>query len=64
MRASTFLIISGLIWTLGAVGIIETDGNLWDGILFAALGLGIMGCGVLMLRGEQPKRPVDNPTLW
>jgi len=62
MKSSTFLIFTGLLLTFGAVGGIEQDGPLLEGILLAILGLSTMACGVLMLKVTE--RPVDNPTLW
>ena len=62
MKSSTFLIVTGLLLTFGAVGGIENDAPLAEGILLAIVGIATMGCGVLMLKVTE--RPVDNPTLW
>ena len=62
MKASTFLIFTGLLLTMAAVGGIETGGPILDCVLVAILGLSTMACGVLMLKVTE--RPVDNPTLW
>ena len=51
MRASTFLMAVGFMLTFGAVGGIEQEtATLLDGTLLAVIGLGIMACGVTMLR--------------
>jgi hypothetical protein len=47
---SIFMIVVGFLLTFGAVGGIENDGPLLDGMLIALVGLGIMGCGVLALK--------------
>jgi hypothetical protein len=52
MRAYAFLIAVGFFLTFGAVGGMETDGPLLDCLLIGLLGLGIAGCGVLMMRQE------------
>jgi hypothetical protein len=60
MKSAMFMFITGLLVTLGAVGGIENDGPLLDGVLIALVGLAIMGCGTIKLKREQL---VDNPTL-
>jgi len=64
MKASTFLLFTGFMLTLGAVGGIENNGPLLDCLLVAVLGLATMGCGALMLRQQEADRPANNPTLW
>ena len=48
--AVNFLIFAGLFLTFGAVGGIENDGPLLEGLLLALLGLATMGCGVLGMK--------------
>jgi len=62
MKTSGFLIATGFLLTMAAVGGIETGGPVLDCVLVAIVGLSIMACGVLMLKVTE--RPVDNPTLW
>jgi hypothetical protein len=62
MKSATFLLAVGFLLTFGAVGGIENDGPLVDCLIVAFVGLGIMGCGALML--NRAERPVDNPSLW
>jgi hypothetical protein len=50
MKSAMFLVITGLLLTLGAVGGLENDGPLLDCTLVAVLGLAVMGCGSLMIR--------------
>jgi hypothetical protein len=69
MKASTFLIMFGFLFTFGAVGGIEyaaDDWSLLSAMFLALLGLSISYCGVLMakVRGDFEDRTVDNPTLW
>jgi len=45
-----FLIAVGFLVTLGAVGGIENDAPLLDCLIVAAVGLGLMGCGVLGMK--------------
>jgi hypothetical protein len=49
-KQSIFMIAVGFLLTFGAVGGIENDAPLLDGMLIALVGLGIMGCGVLALK--------------
>jgi hypothetical protein len=49
-KPAIFLIAVGFLLTFGAVGGIENDAPLLDGLLIALVGLGIMGCGVLALK--------------
>jgi len=49
-KQSIFMIAVGFLLTFGAVGGIENDGPLLDGMIIALVGLGIMGCGVLALK--------------
>lgn len=44
-----FLLIVGFLLTFGAVGAIENDAPLADGLLLAIVGLATMYCGVLGL---------------
>ena len=62
MKSGIFCFTVGLLLTFGAVGGIENDGPLLDCLIVAFVGLGIMGCGALML--NRAERPVDNPTIW
>ena len=61
MKSAMFMFVTGLLVTFGAVGGIENDGPLVDGIIVALVGLAIMGCGAIKLKRDQL---VDNPTLW
>lgn len=45
-----FMMVVGFLMTFGAVGGIENDAPLLDGIIIALVGLGIMGCGVLAMK--------------
>ena len=47
---SIFMIVVGFLLTFGAVGGIENDGPLLDGMIIALVGLAIMGCGVLAMK--------------
>jgi hypothetical protein len=47
---SNFLMVVGFFLTFGAVGGIENDGPLFEGLVVAAVGLGTLGCGVLGMR--------------
>ena len=49
MKSAMFLVITGLLLTLGAVGGLENDGPLLDCTLVAVVGLAVMGCGSLMI---------------
>ena len=60
MKSAMFMFITGLLVTLGAVGGIENDGPLLDGVLIALVGLAIMGCGTIKMNRD---KLVDNPTL-
>ena len=69
MKASTFLIMFGLLFTFGAVGGIEWAADDWallSATFLAFVGLAISYCGVLMakVRGDFEESTVDNPTLW
>jgi hypothetical protein len=52
MKASTFLLAVGFLLIFGAVGGMENDGPLLEGIGIAFVGLAIAYCGVLFLRAE------------
>jgi hypothetical protein len=52
----------GFLMTFGAVGGIENDGPLVEGIILAIVGLGIMFCGTLGMKVADSQQ-VDNPTL-
>jgi hypothetical protein len=60
MKSAMFMFITGLLLTFGAVGGIENDGPLLDGLLIALVGLAIMGCGAIKLNRDAL---VDNPAL-
>ena len=60
MKSTLFLFVTGFLLTFGAVGGIENDGPLLEGVLIALLGLAIMGCGAIKLKRDEL---VDNPTL-
>lgn len=60
MKSTAFLFITGFLVTFGAVGAIENDGPLLDGIIIALVGLAIMGCGAIKLKRDEL---VDNPAL-
>jgi hypothetical protein len=47
---AVFMMFVGFLMTFGAVGAIENDGPLLDGIIIALVGLGVMGCGVLTMK--------------
>jgi hypothetical protein len=47
---AVFMMVVGFLLTFGAVGGIENDGPLLDGVIIALVGLGIMGCGVLAMK--------------
>lgn len=49
MKSAMFLVITGLLLTLGGVGGLENDGPLLDCTLVAVLGLAVMGSGSLMI---------------
>ena len=60
-NTSMILFTVGLLLTLGAVGGIENDGPLLEGLLLATVGLGTMFCGTLGMKVADSQ--VDNPTL-
>lgn len=49
MKSAMFLVITGLLLTLGGVGSLENDGPLVEATLVAVLGLAVMGSGSLMI---------------
>ncbi len=53
MKSTAFLIFTGFMLTFGAVGGIENDAPLLDGVIIALVGLSIMAVGVLKMRREQ-----------
>jgi len=60
-NTSIVLFTIGFFLTFGAVGGIENDGPLLEGLLLAIVGLSIMFCGTLGMRVADSQ--VDNPTL-
>lgn len=49
MKTAAFVFFTGLMVTLGAVGGIENNGPLLDGIVVALVGLSVMYVGTLMI---------------
>jgi hypothetical protein len=49
-KESNFVLIVGFLMVFGAVGGIENDGPLLDGMLIAVVGLLMMGAGVLGMK--------------
>jgi hypothetical protein len=53
MNSATFLMITGLLLTMGGVGGIEnsvTDADMGTALLISILGMGVMWCGVRMMQ--------------
>ncbi len=53
MKSTAFLIFTGFMLTFGAVGGLENDAPLLDGVIIALVGLAVMGTGVLKMSREQ-----------
>lgn len=53
MKTGMALFVFGMLLCFGAVGGIENNGPLVDGMIVAVLGLAIAYCGTLMIKREE-----------